>query len=214
MELYAPPPGFVPTYTWANKPATYPTGQPVFISNVGKGALCYYDGTPWRRVNGIANLKTLDASTGNIDNNETLAVQYLMPAAFLSVGDRIRIRGTFTKSGTTDTGTFNIRIGTAGTTSDDLINPSAATILNAAGLNYGFDVDVRFESATLARTMGVNNAQNAIGYAAVVNNAQAAGVVISNISNALYVSLFIKSSSTNNTVALSDAQIDVVDSAA
>jgi len=211
MELYAPPPGFVPTYTWATKPATLPTGQPVFISNVGtKGSYWYYDGTRWKLVNGSVILAALDTTMSGIVNSETLALQYLMPATLWQLKDRIRVTFTFTKSGTTDSGTVRIRIGTAGTTGDGQMNNNSETILNAASRQAGLVQEYRLETATTVQMMSVANGALAVsGYSGSGASAAVGATAVGNVSNALYVSLFALSSSTNDTVSVVDAQIEL-----
>ena len=92
MDLYAPPPGFVPSYTWANKPATYPTGQPIFISNIGvNGSHWWYDSIRWRPVNGSVILKTMNTTAAGITNVESQPFSCALPAGFLQVTDRLRV---------------------------------------------------------------------------------------------------------------------------
>ena len=46
------------SYTWAGKPsaASYPVGQPIFITDIGNGVYFFSDGTYWRPVSGVANI--------------------------------------------------------------------------------------------------------------------------------------------------------------
>ena len=112
----------IPTFTWANKPSSYITGQPVFISNAGtKGSHWFYDGTRWKPLNGSAMLASLDTASASIGSSETIVFQYLIPANLWQTADRLRFWLGMTKSGTTDTGAMWFRIGTAGTTADALI---------------------------------------------------------------------------------------------
>lgn len=46
------------SYTWAGKPAaaSYPVGQPIFITDLGNGTYFFSDGTYWRPLSGVANI--------------------------------------------------------------------------------------------------------------------------------------------------------------
>lgn len=203
--------GSILTTTWANKPATYPTGWPVFITNAGaQGSHWVYDGTRWKPHNGTCTLATLDSATGNITNTESIVLQCLMPAGLWQTGDRLRIYAGLTKSGTTDTGNIFVHCGTAGTTGDT--NVVATNGIISTARQQGVTFDVRLESATSALMMA--STRQPIGYAGGSVTAYDAAVAISSASaNALYVSVGIKSTGATDTVQAADVQIQLISKA-
>lgn len=201
--------GGILSTTWANKPASYPVGSPVFITNAGAdGSHWYYDGTRYKPLNGRALLASLDTASGNITNSgESLVFQYLIPANVVQLLDRLNLRCTMTKSGTTDTGTLRVRVGTAGTTADTLIF-SGSGMLGAAQQTAAFEADFRLATATTLQALANSGSTSAtFGYSNQSNNAAAAAPTISNVSNALYFSVGILSGGATNTVALTDARL-------
>lgn len=200
--------GSMATFTYANLPATYPTGLPVFVSNVGtKGSHWYFDGTRWKPLNGQCLLASLDAVGSNIDNNETIVFQYLMPAGLLQALDRLVLDIDMRKSGTTDSGNIRVRVGTAGTTSDTAV--LGVTSMSATQVSAGLIYHFRVDAATSMTKLGRGD----IGHGGSSTSAIPSAVTISNISNALYFSAAIYSSSTNNTVACGDAKLFLVSKA-
>lgn len=193
--------------TWASIPAAGTAGKMVFVSNAGtKGSMWLDDGTRWKPLNGIATLATLDTTSANIGNTQTVVFQYLIPAGMWQVGDRIRIYSTFVKSGTTDTGTWYLTVGTAGTIFDTTIISS--TQLTAGNRQIGNIWEFRLESATSLQPI----ASSAGGYGTPTSTAQPAPSTISSATaNALYVSVSIKGGTTD-TVKLVDGQIELVSS--
>lgn len=194
--------------TWANKPASYPVGQSVFITNAGtKGSHWFFDGTRWKPVGGIASLASLETATGNIANSETNAFQYLLPAGLWQTGDRLRFTHTQTKSGTTDSAQVVVRIGTAGTTGDTAVLSRAN--LQGVNIQAGTVLDIRLESATSALVLSSSRA--ILGYSNASITAFDAAVTISSAAaNALYVSVNINSNGTTDTTKLIDAQLQLV----
>jgi hypothetical protein len=184
---------------WASVPAAGTAGRMLRCSNCGtKGSIWVDDGTTWKPLNGMAQLASQDAISSNIANSETIVLQYLIPAGMWSTGSIIAITNlSFTKSGTTDSGTMKIRVGTAGTTADTQIFTNNS--LSAANRSWRGDTYMRLESATSVLPSGGNSG----GFQQGTNNSALAAIAISSAaSNALYVSITIASSSTNDTVAL------------
>lgn len=211
MPLYFPT---VAATTWANKPSSYPTGQPLFISNAGtKGSHWFYDGTRWKPVGGSIVLATLDTASAAVTNAaESLVFRYLIPAAMLQSTDRLRLTYNVTKNGAVDSGTVRFRMGTAGTTSDTQLYNSG-TALSTANLLGANIVDFRIESATTIQQMNSSGNNGSIGYSQNTSTAILTAVTISNVSNALYFSLGILSGGATNTVSLLDAQLALITSA-
>lgn len=198
--------------TWANKPSAYITGQPVFISNAGtKGSHWFHDGTRWKPMNGSAVLASLDAASSNIGNSETIVFQYQMPAGLWQTGDRLRLYLGEIKSGTTDTATVRVRIGTAGTTADTQI---VGVVTMAAGTRQiGLISDIRLESATSALQLTNSRSPPGYGGTAIANAFDAAVAISSATANALWVSVGILSGGAADTVALVDAQLQLISKA-
>lgn len=197
------PTSVAPSYTWATKPASYTAGQPIFISDIGaKGSHWYWDGTIYKPVGNEVLLASLDTPSSAVDNvAEVVKHQILLPAAMLVVGDRITVRATLTKSGTTDTGSLRVRVGTAGTIADSA--PYAATYLSAAQQHGGILVDFKVASATTTLVAGRSD----LGYGGATTNAAPSAFTISNISGALYISVGILAGGATNTVILQTSEI-------
>jgi len=210
MSVQFGSPAGILTTTWANKPASYPTGLPVFISNAGTtGSLWIYTGTRWKPLNGQALLASLDAVSSNIGSSATIVHQYLIPAGMLQTGDRIRARISGSKSGTTDAMTLRFYMGTAGTTSDTQV--MSGTVLAAGNRNFGTDIDFRLSSATTLQQLSGITAP--FGYSTSGSTAYPAAVSITSAAaNALYFSVGIFSGGATNTVAIEDSQIFITSS--
>lgn len=197
--------GIIASYTFATLPATYAVGQPVWVSDIGNavigaspaaatGSLWAFNGAIWRPVGGMVTLAKLIVPVTGLTNVEAISAQIQLPAGFLKVGDLLEPWVAVTKSGTTDTGTFILRVGTAGTTADtavySTVQLSAANLFHR-GL-FGFSI-------TAATTASVQNPTTGVVFPVATNPSD---VTIANISNALYVNFGATSSSTNNTVGL------------
>lgn len=205
-------PGTQVPFTWATKPTAGVAGRQIRITDVGNEDTIWVDtGTRWKPANGRAVLAALDTVSSNIANTDTVVFSKQIPAGVLGVGDRLRLRMATSKSGTTDTLQLSVRIGTAGTTSDTRVWNGSA-YLAAANRTGGSDFDIRLESATSVLVLPNSGSTTvSLGHSTVVNAAAAAAVAITDASaNALYVVVSIQSSSTNDTVNLRDAQLELV----
>jgi hypothetical protein len=180
-----------------------PYGYGINVFSDGANYTCnFYD---WRNATQRQTIYALGAASGSINNSETICAQVLLPAGFLKQYDHIRIWVGMSKSGTTDTGLVGIRIGTGGTTSDTQI--FTGSVLTAANVSYGQWFDLKVQSATSVRKEGFGGTGQA-SEGGGSSAAYATAVTISNVSNALYVSVTVNSSSTNNTVKLEDCIIE------
>lgn len=205
-------PGTSVPFTWATKPAAGVEGRQILITDVANENAIFIDtGTRWKPVNGRVVLAALDTVSASIANTDTVVFQKLIPADAWQVGDRLRLRLSTSKSGATDILQLSVRIGTAGTTADTRVWNGSA-YLAAANRTGGSDFDIRLESATSVLVLPNSGSTTvSLGHSTVVNVAAAAAVAISSAtSNALYVSVSIQSSSTNDTVNLRDAQLELV----
>ncbi len=195
--------------TWANVVATTPTAGTIrYATNVGAtGTYWTYRGSRWAPFNGSAILQTLGGTVTGIVNSETLVFQTLLPINVWQINDNIRLWYTPTKSGTTDTSALRIRIGTAGTTADTQV--VSTTVLAAASLTGGGIIDLKLtpDAVTVVRVGAPS------GVTSYVNSASAPFTpvtITSAASNALYVSVFLLSSSTNDTVGMQSGQLQFV----
>lgn len=187
------------TTTWANKPASYPVGQSVFMSNVGpKGSHWWYDGTRWKPTSGSLVLASLDSASSSIGNTEVIGFQYLLPAGLWQVGDIIRINAYVEKSGTTDSGIAYFHFGTAGTTSDTAVL-NGSTWMSAANKSAEYFADFRLESATSVQQVSIGNGLGG-------SSSQPTTVTVSSVtSNAVYFSLGLRSNGSTDTVLIRSA---------
>lgn len=193
--------------TWAIGSAMTPyVGSVDYFTDVGIGSHCSYVGSRWKPVNGRAVLKSLGAAVSGVTNSYSQVMQTLLPSNSLKANDTIRVYLALNKSGTTDTGQVFIGIGTAGTTGD-------AGILNATGLmaasarTWAGFIDIKIVDDTTAQKVGGSTTvSTGVGTSTTV---AASGTAISSISaNALYVTVFIRSSSTNDTVGIDNGSIE------
>ena len=205
-------PLYLGTFTWANIPAAAAfSGYMAMVSNLdaAPGTLMISNGTRWKTLSGTATLTQLGAPVAGITNSESIVLQTLIPAGAWQVGDTIRIELLLGKSGTTDSLNGVVYIGTAGTNSDAAVIPSLIWIPTAS-VGVGHVFDIKLTSVTLAQRQGTGPAGGLSSYSAANSTPQPAAVTISDASaNALYISVGIKSSSTNNTVGIQGGSIQL-----
>lgn len=141
-------------------------------------------------------------------SSETIVAQYLFPAASLNLYDRLRVWSTFSKSGATDTGTITFRVGTAGTTADTSV--FSGTAFNAASRVIGAIHEFKVASATTLQHVGDAGVGPMNGsYIGVNGTAYPAATTISNISNALYLTVTITPGATDD-IALEDLRLELL----
>ncbi len=199
------------TYTTLPAATAVPAGTMAVATNLGaNGTTVYSNGTRWLAAGGTACLATVAGISG-LTNSEVISLQSLLPINAWQNGDILRVWMALTKSGSTDTLNVTVRIGTAGTTADTAITGiSANTVLAAANLTGGFIFDIQLVSATSAQKIGLGSGTNS-SYTGAANAAiTAATTITSAAANALYVSFAAVSSSTNNTVGISSARIELL----
>jgi len=199
--------------TWANRPSSAGNGQMYLFTDIGSsGTLMRYANSRWRPLAGQAQLAQLGAAVTGITNAETIVLQTLIPAAAWQTNDTIRIWLVTTKSGSTDTGQLTIRIGTAGTTADTVLTGfSAYSLMSAGGLSGGGIFDIKLISSTSAQKLGSSSATTSLYPSPTQNSATNAATTITDASaNALYISVALKSSSTNDTMGVQSGQIQLI----
>lgn len=197
--------------TWAAMPSAATAGQMIRCSDCGaKGAVMVSDGTIWKPLNGQALLASRDAISANVANTETVVLQAAIPVGMWQTGFMIVVNNiTFTKSGTTDTGTIKIRVGTTGTTADTQILTNNS--LGAANRSWRGDGYMRLDSVTSVLPVGGNSG----GFQPGTTNSALSAIALasSTATNAFFVSVTISASSTNDTVALALGDIWLVSKA-
>lgn len=202
-----------PAVTFAQLPsAASAAGRPAYrvtdIGPAGYGSLWISNGVRWSPLGGRLVLKTLGAPLSGITNTpETIAIQALLPAGSWQVNDNLRFWYNPTKSGTTDVCVRGFRIGTAGTVADTQVE--TGNIIGAGNQTAGTITDLKLVSATTVQKVGQGSAS--LGTYAIQGAVAPAAVTISSAAtNALYVTLTLKSSNTNDTVGLQSAQIELI----
>jgi hypothetical protein len=194
--------------TWANIGSAATANKLQYVSDVGSsGSLWRSTGTRWKPVNGLAVLATLDTGLSGVANTETIAFQYLLPINALQTFDRLRFNLSLSKTGVTDSLALKVRVGTAGTTADTQVLSVSA--LSATARSGSMMFDFRLASATSLQQLGSSGgASITSGYSNNTSVANVAAVAITSAAaNALYVTVTIASTSTNDTVGLLDAQL-------
>ena len=142
--------------------------------------------------------------TGRNNVEAPTTFQFVIPAAFLQVKDRLELRVSPNKSGTTDSCILRWRLGSAGTTGDAGL--VSATIMTATGRHAGIIYEARIEDATHAQLL----ARADLGYGGSNTSARAGQITHGNISGVLYSSVDVLSSNTNDTMDLVDAELWLV----
>lgn len=181
------------TGTWANKPSASdcPVWSEAIFTNLGNNKY-YTNGTVWVPLNGRAHIfcPSTVAMTDTVGTTETIVAQFQMPAAFLAVDQFLQFQYTQTKaSPVTAAGTTGrIYIGTAGTTSDTVLNDWALT---GAQDGFGCRETYLIGSATSWRPMGNGNANDDNRYDGAATNSPTT-VTMSNISNSLYITVTLQ----------------------
>ena len=176
---------YLGAFTWASIPsAAGNTGRRVYITDIGIGGSFWFsDGARWRTVSDCVALHNNYTDVVSVANTtEQILDQYLFPAALIKVGDIIRVKARLDKSSTVVNCLTRVRLGTVG----DITDAALTAISSPQGANRTL-ADLRefvITDATTARRMTLSTATG-YGSAAGVPLADA---VISNISNALYLS--------------------------
>jgi hypothetical protein len=130
------------TTTWANRPtaSAVAVGTVFAASDIGPaGTLFRSDGTAWRPLNGRALLyqragsiaSPISTLSGVTSGTFTLPAAMTIPAGLIPTHGTLLIRARVQRTGANATASFNVRLGTAGTTSDSILTapPMAATTL-------------------------------------------------------------------------------------
>ena len=185
-------------------PTTVQAGIPHYVSNVGVGGSQWYsDGVRWRALGGTVVLKNNYTDANTVANtNEQILDQFLIPAGLIKIGDIVRVKNRNDKSSTVDTCTTRLRLGTAGTVADANISQTAQPATTSRTM-YMLKEFV-FVSATSVRRATMETAASTGASTAI-----AADVTVSNVSNALYLSLTTQMTTGAETMTLKDFIIEL-----
>lgn len=185
--------GGVTSTTWASIPAANSVTaytDTYHVTDIGIGGSRWFsDGTNWYPTNGCVLIKRITADiTDDGQTAESVQDQVLIPAGLLRAGMRFKIDFRAVKADTTATHAWKLRMGTAGTTSDTAIySPSSMTAGNKQNQSYWEFV---VASATSIQSVTPNSSSTSLAGGTGQNStADASAVTISNVSNALYLTL-------------------------
>lgn len=196
-------------FTFANLPtASSNQGRVCRVTDLNN-ALFESNGTRWKPVNGRAVIATLDSDwTGIAGTSEQIAFQKLIPANVIKNGDTLLIYGGYGKSGTSETTTIQIRLGTSGTTADTSILLTAP--LSTTNISYGMPLEFTRVSATSIERSLSGATQNPFG---TTTSALATPVAVSSMdANTLYITVTMTQSSTVETPTARRIRIELVSS--
>jgi len=198
--------------TWAQVSAVNPgtSGVLANVTDVGAdGTTVRWNGSRWKPVGGVANLKSFGPAVSGITNaTETIVLQTLIPAGLLQANDAIRVWLYPTKSGSTDAASGRFRMGTAGTIADTQI--LSGNWLGATGITGGFVWDAKIVSNTSVLRTGNNNSTSS-PIAGSGTSAIVAAVSITDVStNPMYFSVTLVSGGATDTVACQNGYIQWV----
>ena len=200
------------TVTWANLPAAASfQGRICRVSDLNN-ALFESNGTRWKPVNGRALIGSTDASATMSGTTETVLFSKALPAGLVKDNDRLIVNYTMGKSGTSESATMAMRLGTAGTIADTAIQGPVAG-LTTTSVAAGVVVQFKRVTATSTRKLGQGTQLNPmVGAGTVVVTSP---VTVSSMdSNALFLSFTNVMSAAVETFTLYDFTLELVSSAA
>jgi hypothetical protein len=215
LQLYGPGGLTIPTTigptTYANLPsASANPGMEAFVSDWGaNGTKVRSINGRWLPMNGQTVLKRMGGAVSGIANTETILAQIQVPAGAIQSGDLIYIRMSANKSGTTDSIQVSLRVGTTGTVSDTAITGlSALSIASTTNVTSGVLFGVRVLSNTSMQKMGMNGTNFGSYSSGSTGVIAAATTGLSDISsNAIWLTMTVKSSGTTDTVGAQELTI-------
>lgn len=149
------------------------------------------------------------ANSSTITSTDTyVTAAYLIAASTLAAGNRFRITmyGNYTPNNPgTDYMTFTVRFGTAGTTADtSILSATAAPTPTHNGIYYQFDVTVRTTGSSGTVLCNGN------GISLNTDGVQLGSSTTINTTNALYLGLSVKNSSSADSLIVTMATVEQV----
>jgi hypothetical protein len=201
--------GVIASGTWANRPSSPVQWSYYFATDVGdNGVLFQHNGTRWRVSNGIATLKMLGAPSATVTNVETILAQTVaLPAGSWQVNDSIRLYYDLSKSGTTNTTSMNVYVGTAGTTGDAKITNLSNLVLTAAQTTSAGVYGMKLTANTTVRPIGYGTGA---GYSGSTTTSMTSNTVSDASANALIISVSLLENGTTDTSQLQDCRIELI----
>jgi hypothetical protein len=203
--------------TFANLLSTYPaasySGYTALVSDIGGSTGSYFvsDGTRWKALNGRCMLY---AGAGNVNAGatsgaaETIIGQVYVPAGLFKNTDRIDLRLTFSHTGgTAETCTQRLRVGPAGTTSDQLTSSSSS--LATTQLANGVTLTYRRESATSIQKLG-HGSSFTNGWSGMSTTQVASPQAVTTMDNAFYFDISAQMSVGTEIVTLVDLEAIII----
>jgi hypothetical protein len=191
-------------------PAINYAGRIFRITDLGN-ALFESNGTRWKPVNSISKIASLDTAFGMSGTTETIAFQKAIPAGALQNGDRLRLLVSLGKSGTSETMTYNLRMGTLGTISDTLVQ--GFTVLQTTSVSAGFISEFRRNSATQLQKLG--NGSQTSSFNSTSTASVPPPVTISSLdASQIFITVTSTMSSTVETGTIYDVSLELLSSGA
>lgn len=188
---------------------TVVNGSLDYTINGGNGGFGYdTDGNITGLVSGdgtrlyVVPLYDLPAPSAMSGTSEVVLAQFSIAAGLMGVLDRLEMRLSASKSGTSETATIRVRVGTLGTTADTVVYTSPS-LLVSTNVSAGTLLDFKRSSETALQKLGSGVSTGAYGGASTV--AYPAAVTVGDMDDAAYfVSVTAASSSTSETITLQD----------
>lgn len=197
--------------TFANLASRFPA-----INNSGRicritdmnNALFESNGARYKPINAVALIGSLDTEASMTGATETIMFQKSLPAGVLQNNDRLRVYYTGSKNGVAETATYTLRLGTAGTIADPIIQTFSA--LATTQISTGVMQEFKRLTATTIRKLGAGS--SATSFTAGGSTAAiATPVSVSNMdSNNMVLTLTMTSSAAVETVTVNDFSVEML----
>lgn len=177
------------------------------VSDVGgsTGSLWVSDGVRWKPMNGSVQLHVAPSRATMRGTGEVILGGVLVPAGVFQNRDRLELKMSFSKSGTSETATAKLRVGTAGTTSDTLIVSSS--LLATTNISAESKLKYRRESATSIQKLGNSATFTGVEGAVTTGAFPAANTVANMDTSGVYFSIIGSMSGTVEVFALEDFEV-------
>ena len=141
-------------YTAAQAAAMNPTNAMIIcVTDMGtNGVFVRGNGTRWVPLNGCATLKSAYVNTSTTSATETTLANPSINPVLMKTGDRIRVRTTWSFTGSTNTKTMRGRLNTA--TTGDLYHSNSQNTSANVSAKYEVDIMVTGTDAVAMMTNG------------------------------------------------------------
>lgn len=199
---------FAGAFTFAALPAAsgVAAGTHAWVTNLGPyGTLMVSNGTRWRPLDNRAVLHNLTAAVSGIAATETIVQQVQLPAGLLQTNDLVQLLFTLNKSGLAGAANVKVRVGTNGTTADTQV--SSHNLMDINSQTGACLALLKVASATSMQVCGPSAAGNLLW---MTGGTSPAPVAISNVSNALWVSLTLARQTNPDTIGIMTGSIELI----